>query len=492
MKTTRITIMVAALAGLIAVQTAAADPHSRAIRVDERIDIQPYPHDDLQVWIWPDRGEGAEYYPGDRIEFNVEVTRDCFLILYDIDTRGNLRILFPYDPWDNNFVEAGRIIRFPRPRDGYDWTVDGPSGIEYVQAIASEFPIAPPDWPVYIRSVNHGGAVHYDHELRDFRAGDDHLAYIRVVNRKITGRYHDWCATDLASFIVRPRYHRRVHYDPWPDIFYGEIYIGWPIGCRIYIDDVYIGVAPLWVPRHYYRDRHVIKCYRGERLLRRQVVHYYPKRSFRFDQPRYKGLHVKKDGYVRTARRGGAERFGREIIRHHSDKSLDRKKTEYRRTRKPLNPRDRKQWENRSDLPRREPQRGQIEGDKQRIGTRSKGPAVRLESTPKVPGKTEVKVKRQNRDQTPTISRPPKVEQKKERGFLKSVTSSIARSVEKAASKSRESVSSERSSSKSGSSKAKVSKKETKVSKSAVRKQKSTTVKTKSVKKATKRSGKRR
>jgi hypothetical protein len=485
MKTTRITIAVAALAGLIAVQTAAADPNRGAIRVDERIDVQPYPHGELQIWIWPDRGEGAEYYPGDHIAFNVEVTRDCFLILYDIDTRGNLRILFPYDPWDNNFVEAGRVISFPRPHDGYDWTIEGPPGIEYVQAIASEFPISPPDWPVYIRSVNHGGAVHYDRELRDFRAGDDHLDYIRVVNRKITGRFHDWCATDLASFIVQPRYHQRVYYDPWPDVFYGEIYIGWPVGCRIYIDDVFIGVAPLWVPRHYGYGRHVITCYRGQRILRRQTILFHAKRDFSFDQPRYKEVRVRKQEYIRIARPGGAEHFGRDIVRHQDDKSLDRTRTEYRRTKKPLNPRDKKPVELKRDRPQREPQKGQIESNKDRGDSRSKAPAVRLESTPKVPAKKEVKVKQQGREQAPAISKPPAVEPKKKTSFLKSVTTGIARSVEKVVSKSPQSVGSTKSASKSGSSSAEVSKK-------TAGKAKSTTVKTKTIKKAANQSGKKR
>ncbi|MBD3297611.1 MAG: DUF4384 domain-containing protein, partial [candidate division Zixibacteria bacterium] len=95
-----------------------------------RIDVQPKPGHDFRVWIWPDRGEGGAYLPGDNIRINVEVTRSCFLILYNIDTRGNLRILYPYDPWDDNYVAAGEVITFPRPWDLYEWSVDGPSGIE--------------------------------------------------------------------------------------------------------------------------------------------------------------------------------------------------------------------------------------------------------------------------------------------------------------------------------------------------------------------------
>ncbi|GAB4322292.1 MAG: hypothetical protein Kow0074_13730 [Candidatus Zixiibacteriota bacterium] len=293
--------------GLVAVMLIA--PAAQADHCGNRIIVQPKPDNDFRIWIWPDRGEGGDYLPGDNIRINVEVTRDCFLILYNIDTRGNLRILFPYDPWDDNFVAAGEIITFPRPWDIYEWTVDGPSGVEYVQAIASEFPIRPPDWPVYIRSVNHGGAVCPDPDLRDFRAGRDRMDYIRVVNRKITGRYWEWCATDLATFYVRPRYYRPVWHKPWPDVFYGEIYIGWPIGGRIYVDGIYVGVAPLWIPRRHAHGQHVIVCRDGGRVVRRQIVHYYPKREYKYTHvPGHRDVIIDR-GMVKPGRRGGIEHF---------------------------------------------------------------------------------------------------------------------------------------------------------------------------------------
>jgi hypothetical protein len=43
---------------------------------------------------------------GENINVNVR-SRDAFLILYNIDTRGRLNILFPASPWDDNFVSAG-------------------------------------------------------------------------------------------------------------------------------------------------------------------------------------------------------------------------------------------------------------------------------------------------------------------------------------------------------------------------------------------------
>ena len=319
MKRTLGTLGIALTVGLAmiaaTVQTARAD-----VNIDARIEITPRPNDDLRIWIWPDRGEGATYFPGEEIRINVEANRGCFLILYDVDTRGNLRILFPYDPWDDNYVRGGEVITFPRGWDGYTWTVDGPVGIEYVQAIASEFPISPPDWPIYIRSVNHGGAICHDPELRDFRAGNNRLDYIDVVNHKITGRYWNYTATDLASFYVHPRYNRPVVvYDPWPDVFYGEIYIGWPVGGRIYIDGIYVGIAPLWIPRSHGYGHHTIICKMGEREVRRQSIDFRTKKDYRYKYAPYGEKDVISHGSAKPARRGGVEVYEKETGRVSKD-----------------------------------------------------------------------------------------------------------------------------------------------------------------------------
>lgn len=283
MKTTR-TLLITALGVLVMASALPAD-----VNIGAQLNITPRPTRDLEVYVWPDRGMDGVYYPGENINVTVEVTRDAFLILYNIDTRGRLHILFPASPWDDNFVQAGDAISFPRRRDGVDWAVNGPAGTEYIQVIASEVPISPPEWPVYINNEGISGNYYAPSELRGFQAGGDRYAYIDVVNRNISGRYYDWAATDVATFQVRdyPVY-RTGYVDPWPDVFYGQIYIGWPIGSRIYIDGIYIGIAPLYVPRRYY-GRRVITCYDGPRLIRRHEVNFFPKRDW-YSHNRYRGI----------------------------------------------------------------------------------------------------------------------------------------------------------------------------------------------------------
>ncbi len=260
---------------------ALADPHDASL-------IRPGPRADFEVFVWPDRGVDAIYHPGDQIKVYFEVTRDCYVVLYDIDTRGRLHILFPFSPWQDNYVEAGRVYEVPGNWDNFSLYVEGPTGTEYIEAIASPYSIDLPDWPIYLDSPGQYPVTCPDPVLRDFRAGQNRLGYISRVNRRITGDRWDWCATDLARFYVHPRIYRPhppvIHprpiiIDPWPDIFIEVIYIGWPVGGRIYVDGVYYGTAPLRV-RGIRHGQHRIECYHKGRLVRSQRVEYRHKRHW--------------------------------------------------------------------------------------------------------------------------------------------------------------------------------------------------------------------
>ncbi len=257
---------------------------------------------DLEVYVWPDRGIDAVYHPGDPIRIFFEVTRDCYVVLYDIDTRGRLHILFPFDPWQDNFVRAGQVYELPGDWDDFQLTVDGPPGTEYVQVIASPYLFQLPDWPIYINSPGHYPATCPDPDFSDFRAGDDRITYIHRINRKLSRHRWEWCATDLARFYVRRRpvrhyYHTSAHLyiDSWPRVFYGEIYIGWPVGARIYVDGIFFGIAPCrisGIPYGYHR----IRCFDGDHLVREKRIRYRHKRWYRQDHPDYriKGKYLTK------------------------------------------------------------------------------------------------------------------------------------------------------------------------------------------------------
>ncbi|MGB2698164.1 MAG: DUF4384 domain-containing protein [Candidatus Zixiibacteriota bacterium] len=253
-------------------------------------------HVDIDVWV--DRGDGSVYNPGDEIRIFFEASRDCYVVVYNIDTRGYVNILYPYDYTDSPWVEGNQVYRIPGEYDDYDLRVDGPEGLEYVQAIASLEPIVLPDWPRYV------GGMKEDHlDITVLRLEDeDPYDFMETINyHLIRGSDH---AVDLCIFNVEypyPRwyYHPQVYWvdRPW---YYpmGEVYIGCPFGGEVYIDGMFYGICPITIPS-ILCGRHWITVYWYGCRVWWDWVHIYPDRTIRIraDFPRrYRFAH---DGVIK-------------------------------------------------------------------------------------------------------------------------------------------------------------------------------------------------
>lgn len=109
---------------------------------------KPLPIDHLQLYrslhvtrqahvsVWMDRTN--PYSRGDRARVYVSTEQDAFLTVLRIDTDGRVRVLFPQDPWDDNWVPGGRTFEVEDRDGGRAFRVDDPPGAGYVFAIASE------------------------------------------------------------------------------------------------------------------------------------------------------------------------------------------------------------------------------------------------------------------------------------------------------------------------------------------------------------------
>ena len=90
----------------------------------------------IQVWISNDR----RFLPGDRAKVQVRTQEDGYLVVLHADVDGHLRVLFPIDPTDDNFVRGGHKYEI-RGRGGREsFTVDGAYGIGTVYAAVSRDP----------------------------------------------------------------------------------------------------------------------------------------------------------------------------------------------------------------------------------------------------------------------------------------------------------------------------------------------------------------
>ncbi len=193
---------------------------------------------DVEIWV-----DNDAFYAGDDINISFRANKDCYVAIYNIDSRGQVNLIFPYSPGDNNRIESNSIYRIPDSHDSYELTVQGPEGVEYLQVVASTQPFPIPDW------FGGSGIV----------CNDDPYDFMDYINANYFGGEQDQPrAFDLTSFVVRDwdqYYFRPQHvqyYDPWDWGYCGGVYVDYPFGATIYIDGIYWGIAPLFIPRIYF------------------------------------------------------------------------------------------------------------------------------------------------------------------------------------------------------------------------------------------------
>lgn len=192
----------------------------------------------LDAEVWVDHADG-EYYIGDDIGISFRVSRDAFVAIYTVDSRGMVNLLFPSDPSEDNFVRGGETYQLPGPRDNYDLVVSGPEGVENIQVIASRERFPVPSW------YGNSGLV------CDW---DDRYEFMDYVNGKYFIRYDGQrFAYDRAVIFVNEweeYYFRPVYYPTYPSwSVCGNVYIDYGWGHSVYINGVYWGCTPLYVPR---------------------------------------------------------------------------------------------------------------------------------------------------------------------------------------------------------------------------------------------------
>ena len=99
-----------------------------------------YASEQTDVKVWLDEANGSVLRPGERVRVYFTSATDCYVAVYDIDTDGFVSLLYPRYG-DPGWVEGGRVMSIPESDDAYDLIVDGRRGIEYVVAVASNYPM---------------------------------------------------------------------------------------------------------------------------------------------------------------------------------------------------------------------------------------------------------------------------------------------------------------------------------------------------------------
>jgi len=226
--------------------------------------IAPIPSNDLEIRVWTNKAEGKSFGQGEHIIVYFQANRDCFVTLYNLDTRGDINLLFPYEYDQPNYIEGGRVYSIPDYYDEFELFVDGPPGTEYIQAVASIDPFSVPPWPSRYFEYEEYYPVHSDREAVEFL----HYVNKRYFPLEDCGAR---CAIDYTYFEVRRNWEydwddyytttsvNNYYYDPWD--WCGTVYVGYPLGAEIWINGFFYGYAPCFVPRitvgwHHFRIWH--------------------------------------------------------------------------------------------------------------------------------------------------------------------------------------------------------------------------------------------
>ncbi|MCC6348904.1 MAG: DUF4384 domain-containing protein [Candidatus Eisenbacteria bacterium] len=125
----------------------------------------------LSVEVWTDRGDDAVYTAGDAMQVKVRANDDAYLLVYEINSDGQVTVLFPFRR-ASGMVEGRSTLRLPPEDSRYELTVESDTGLGYIVALASRRPFRELPW--YLRPFDpQGESVGYEGRHDDTDGFDD-------------------------------------------------------------------------------------------------------------------------------------------------------------------------------------------------------------------------------------------------------------------------------------------------------------------------------
>ena len=203
-----------------------------------------------KIELWTNRGDAAVYTRGERVRLYFRLDQDAYVTIFRVDTDGRVRVLFPRDPWEDNFARGGRDLEVDGRALGSDaFSIDDYPGVGYLFAVTSADPF------VYDQ-IESGD--HWDYRvIADGRVkGDPYVAMTDLAQRIVPEGYSDW-DYDVISYNVGQHYdyprflcydcHTYVSYSYWDPYYYSCVRF------RMFVYD-----DPWYYPYRYYGSRRVV------------------------------------------------------------------------------------------------------------------------------------------------------------------------------------------------------------------------------------------
>ncbi len=181
-----------------------------------------------RITLWTNHDEDP-YRRGDQARVFFKAETDGYVTVLRVDTDGRIRVLFPREPWEDNFARGGRTFEV-LDRDNHAFEVDDYPGVGYIFAVSSPDP------------------YRYDEFVRG-----DHWDYRLIADGRVRGDPYV-SLTDFASQIAGAG-----EYDYDITQYYVEQHYDYPrfvcYDCHNYVSYSY------WNPYHYSCNRFRIVIY---------------------------------------------------------------------------------------------------------------------------------------------------------------------------------------------------------------------------------------
>jgi hypothetical protein len=158
-----------------------------------------HPQDGPSVQLWTNREHGSVVQRGERIRVFFRTDSDGYITVLRVDTDGRVRLLYPDEPWEDNFARARRSYEVDRRYRDFAFVIDDYPGEGYVFAIVTLDPFN------YARVVR---GDHWDYRAiaADGRiAGDPYAALQDIANLIVPANY-DRYGYDVFTYYVERRY----------------------------------------------------------------------------------------------------------------------------------------------------------------------------------------------------------------------------------------------------------------------------------------------
>src|SRR2546430_3010686 len=150
-----------------------------------------------RIEVWTNRGDDP-YGSGQSVRVYFRADQDAYVTILRVDTDGRVRVLFPREPWEDNFARGGRDYEVLNGSDRAAFYIDDYPGEGYVFAVTAADP--------FVYDVIESGD-HWDYRvIADGRIrGDPYVALTDLAQRIVPGGYSDW-DYDLVPYYVQQRY----------------------------------------------------------------------------------------------------------------------------------------------------------------------------------------------------------------------------------------------------------------------------------------------